>query len=120
MRDTFSVSSFTRFERVEWSILKGTHPDEHRLLQDYMRLMREFAEQTNTTNGKRKIYYRVANVLREALCDSYLPRHWRSQCLDMIYQPIIEIQRLAETEPHKLQLRMFCYELHKLANYFLI
>ncbi len=120
MDDLNSLSSRVSFDSMEAAITGGWSPDEPEILHRYLALVNKVAQQAPGRTEKTLLYYRAANTLLETICDSCLPRHWRSQCLDLIYQPIFSLQKLAIDESERHRLRLYCCELNTLANYFLV
>lgn len=107
------------FNCVEASVRYGEEPDNPTLLNRYILLSEQKAADIVNVVQKRIVYYRVTNVLLEAICDTYIDRQWRSLCLDNIYRPLFAIQRLVTSLDSERQLQECRNEVQKMANYFL-
>jgi hypothetical protein len=84
------------------------------------------AEQTLFTgsyfNGdqiaRQKMYQDQFRLLLDVICDNLLPRHWRELCLDNIYRPLTELNRISQCEASKKRLRHLWLELNITSQYF--
>ena len=107
------------FCRVENAVRHGCEPDNPTVLGAYLAMSNNIAELLDVGQNKRAIYLRVANTLLETICDTYIPRHWRTLCLDNIYQPIFAAQKHSHNECDLAELRSFNHQLNTLGKYFL-
>lgn len=64
------------------------------------------------------LYKAQYRLLIDTLSDDMLPNHWRACCLDHIYKPLIELNKLAITEHQVQQLNRLYYELRVTSNFF--
>lgn len=111
------------FDSLEKEIRYGLQPDNPGLLVAYITMADNMVEQSRPVEIKLNILFRVANNLLDAICDTYIPEHWRHCCLDVIYRPIRAMEKIISTDKHtsdknKIQLSQFKYELNTLGAYF--
>ncbi len=107
------------FNAVEAAVRYGEEPDNPSLLNRYILLSEEKAEQIINVVQKRGLYYRVVNVLLDAICDTYIDGHWRSLCFENISRPLFAIQRLVTSFHSEQQLMQCRKEVQLMAGYFL-
>jgi len=69
-------------------------------------------------NQLRRLYHAEFYLLLEVITDTLLPNHWRELCLDNIYRPLVELNRLSHCQSSKKQLRHLWLELSITSNYF--
>lgn len=69
-------------------------------------------------NQRRQLYQAQFYLLLEVITDSLLPNHWRELCLNNIYRPLVELNRVSNCQPSKKQLRHLWLELSITSNYF--
>lgn len=64
------------------------------------------------------IYQGQFRLLLDAICDNLLPAHWRQLCLDNIYRPLTDLNRISQCEASKERLRHLWLELNITSQYF--
>jgi len=57
-------------------------------------------------------------LLLDVICDNLLPEHWRQLCLDNIYRPLTDLNRLSQCDTSKDRLRHLWLELNITSQYF--
>jgi hypothetical protein len=82
--------------------------------------MAEQALVSDEINPRRHLHQAQFYLLLEVITDTLLPSHWRELCLDNIYRPLIELNRLSTCQSTKKQLRHLWLELNITSNYFKI
>jgi len=65
-----------------------------------------------------QLYQGQFRLLLDAICDNLLPEHWRLLCLDNIYRPLTELNRISQCENTKERLRRLWLELNITSQYF--
>lgn len=65
-----------------------------------------------------KMHQGQFRLLLDVVCDNLLPEHWRKLCLDNIYRPLTELNRISVCEPSKDRLRHLWLELNITSQYF--
>jgi len=56
----------------------------------------------NTDDDERwQMYQAQFRLLLDVICDNLLPEHWRQLCLDNIYRPLIDLNRISQCETRK-------------------
>ena len=107
------------FAQIESAVRHGYHPDSPKILESYLEISNKIADLMVLKHSKRSLHLRVANTLLDTICDTYIPKHWRSQCLDKIYQPVFAAQQLSFNECDLAELRTFNLQLNTLGKYFI-
>ncbi len=64
------------------------------------------------------MYQGQFRLLLDVICDNLIPEHWRQLCLDNIYRPLTELNRLSQCEDKKKRLRHLWLELNITSQYF--
>jgi hypothetical protein len=82
--------------------------------------MAEQALMSEEPNQYRHLYHAQFYFLLEVISDTLLPKHWRELCLDNIYRPLVELNRLSNCPSSKKQLRHLWLELNITTSYFRI
>ncbi len=73
----------------------------------------------NTDDDARWLMYQGQfRLLLDVICDNLIPEHWRQLCLDNIYRPLTELNRLSQCEDKKKRLRHLWLELNITSQYF--
>ena len=57
-------------------------------------------------------------LLLEAFADNLNPAHWRGLCLDNMYRPLMELQRLVLTQQNQTELRQLMQEVRTISHFF--
>lgn len=57
-------------------------------------------------------------LLLDTISDNLLPMHWRQSCLDNIYRPLTDLNRISFCESNKKQLKQLWHELNVISHYF--
>ena len=57
-------------------------------------------------------------LLLDAYADTPNPRHWRLQCLDQIYRPLMTLKRLAKTKQQQIEFQQLMQELRVISHFF--
>lgn len=63
-------------------------------------------------------YEASVRLLLDTLADELLPAHWRISCLDQIYRPLANLQRLVRTDDDLRHLRQLLYEVQVTSHFF--
>ncbi|ALO35096.1 hypothetical protein CMT41_10480 [Colwellia sp. MT41] len=65
-----------------------------------------------------QLYQGQFRLLLDAICDNLLSEHWRQLCLDNIYRPLTDLNRISQCEASKKRLRHLWLELNITSQYF--
>ncbi len=72
----------------------------------------------NDEEARWQMYQGQVRLMLDVICDNLLPEHWRHLCLDNIYRPLTELNRLSQCEVSKDRLRQLWLELNITSHYF--
>ena len=61
---------------------------------------------------KWQMYQGQFRLLLDVICDNLIPEHWRQLCLDNIYRPLTELNRISHCDMSKKRLRYLWLELN--------
>ena len=111
-----SANQITHFNDLEQVVRLGTYSDSPKLLYRYLELGKDYASACEY-EFRSDAYDRLFNTLLDAIADPLVETHWRQLCLDNIYRPLGELEKLADTDPAFEKLRQRYTELCLLANY---
>jgi hypothetical protein len=64
------------------------------------------------------MYQGQFRLLLDVICDNLISDHWRQLCLDNIYRPLTELNRISQSEERKERLRHLWFELNITSQYF--
>lgn len=64
------------------------------------------------------MYQGQFRLLLDVICDNLISDHWRQLCLDNIYRPLTELNRISQSEERKKRLRHLWFELNITSQYF--
>jgi hypothetical protein len=67
---------------------------------------------------KWQMYQGQFRLLLDVICDNLIPEHWRQLCLDNIYRPLTELNRISHCDISKKRLRHLWLELNITSQYF--
>jgi hypothetical protein len=67
---------------------------------------------------KWQMYQGQFRLLLDVICDNLIPEHWRQLCLDNIYRPLTELNRISHCDMSKKRLRYLWLELNITSQYF--
>ncbi|MGY0219448.1 hypothetical protein ACWJJH_19015 [Endozoicomonadaceae bacterium StTr2] len=102
--------------RLRRIVRYAEQPDNPATLQLWLEL-----EATTYSQPRRQrwaVNIACTRLLLEAFADDLNPAHWRCLCLDNIYRPLMELQRLALTEQNQTELRQLMQEVRTVSNFF--
>lgn len=68
--------------------------------------------------ARQKMYQDQFRLLLDVICDNLIPLHWRQLCLDNIYRPLTELNRVSHCAASKKKLRHLWLELNITSQYF--
>ncbi|PIE25151.1 MAG: hypothetical protein CSA60_01275 [Neptuniibacter caesariensis] len=68
---------------------------------------------------RKQHYERQFRLLLDTIADELLPGHWRNCCLDNIYRPLAELNRLSSRPDHQSYIYHLRYELNMTCHYVL-
>lgn len=112
----YAESTSADYQRLYRKIRSAEDPDNPALILLFLELSLSLAD--NTVADKRRCLKVQFQLLLDTLADEHLPSHWRCQCLDNIYRPLRELQRIACCRESKQQVRLLMYELRIISCYF--
>ncbi|MEG3766858.1 hypothetical protein [Alteromonas sp. 14N.309.X.WAT.G.H12] len=99
-------------------IRQGVYSDYNRLLDEYIDYAQEAALMANTSSEKVRILIDCAYLLLDTAKDHRVANHWRQQCIDKIYRPLLTAQRYALVTEDDRYIRMFQYQYTRLLPQF--
>jgi len=73
---------------------------------------------TDDDDERWQMYQAQFRLLLDVICDNLLPEHWRQLCLDNIYRPLTDLNRISQCETSKKRLRGLWLELNITSQYF--
>lgn len=112
------IQTTQRWQTLSQLTRSGEQPDACHLLTEYLDLTQALSIGQNRT-CQLQLYYIVYTDLLEAICDPLVSRHWRENCLNHLFQPILVLNRLACTEPLKQRVQQLDRQATQLSHYFL-
>lgn len=93
----YSYLNVNNIEELEHVIRYAIYPDSPDLLHHYLRIGKKYAT-TWPKSAQHVVHERIFDLLIEVICDPLLPKHWRELCVDHIYLPLSDLERLASTD----------------------
>ncbi len=97
-------------------IRHAVEPDNPLLIDQLLKLKPDSWRDTLKENRAHQLTQ--FRLLMDTITDDYLPPHWRCQCLDYIYRPLHELQKLADCKASKDQILILKNELRIMSHYF--
>lgn len=101
------VEKLVELADVKQQVRSGRLPDDPESLQCYINLALCSAESVEASSEKIRILLNCATVLLDAACNNAVALHWRIQCLDLIYRPLLAAEKLSVTANDNLRVRRF-------------
>jgi len=80
--------------------------------------MEDSALSNNNPHDNWQSYCAQFNLLIDVLSDDLIPKHWRANCLNTIYNPLCSLQRNAINPQRLQQLNKLYVELRVVSNFF--
>lgn len=96
-RQICTCLNVNNIEELEDVIRYAIYPDSPELLHHYLRIGKKYAT-TWPRSARHVVHERIFDLLNDVVCDSLLPNQWRELCVDHMYLPLNELERLATTE----------------------
>ncbi len=72
----------------------------------------------NNDEARWLMYQGQFRLLLDVICDNLISQHWRELCLDNIYRPLTELNRISQCDATKKRLRHLWLELNITSQYF--
>lgn len=113
------VANGLEIDSLEKEIRHGLQPDNPALLATYINIAEKSLTELHDVTIKRRLMRRVYQVLLDTICDTYVPQTWRMICMDSIYRPLFNLERLAKSDLKKAEVMRLRYEMRTLCQYFL-
>lgn len=108
------LMSNLNLDLLKEKIRYGTEPDNSALIEFWL----EQDLPTMKINGSRQAHYESQfRLLLNAVMDELVPKHWRLQCLDHIYRPLMSFKRVANCTHSEQRLNELFRELTISCNY---
>lgn len=73
---------------------------------------------SNNDEARWLMYQGQFRLLLDVICDNLISQHWRELCLDNIYRPLTELNRISQCDATKKRLRHLWLELNITSQYF--
>lgn len=99
---------------LKQKIRYGSEPDNSSLIGSWL----DLDTPTSSAKGAQQAHYESQfRLLLNAVMDELVPKHWRLQCLDHIYRPLMSFKRVAKCTHSEQQLNKLFRELIISCNY---
>jgi hypothetical protein len=82
------------------------------------KILFDTSDEQGSDDAHWRIYQGQFILLLDAICDTLLPEHWRQLCLDNIYRPLINLNRISQCESSQQRLRNLWLELKMSGQHF--
>lgn len=99
---------------LKQKIRYGSEPDNSGLIPFWLDID---APSSNSLDQHQAHYECQFRLLLDALMDELVPKHWRLQCLDNIYRPLMSFKRVSKTANAEQKLNNLFQELTISCNY---
>lgn len=106
--------SSLNLELLKQKIRYGSEPDNCGLIGFWLDLD---APQSSSSIGQLQHYESQFRLLLDAVMDELVPKHWRLQCLDNIYRPLLSFKRSSRCACSDKKLQQLFRELTISCNY---
>lgn len=101
------------------AIRNGTCADNPIVITRYLDSIESTAELIFCERERVALYLNTTQILLDTICDTLIPMHWRQMCLDQIYRPLLNAERLISHPEDRVKFARLQVEMHTLVPYFL-
>lgn len=106
--------SSLNLDLLKQKVRYGSEPDNSSLISFWL----DLDTPASSAKGPQQAHYESQfRLLLNAIMDELVPKHWRLQCLDHIYRPLMSFKRVAKCPNSKLKLNKLFQELTISCNY---